>query len=293
MNLIIFLLIFAISYKCIEGKVSSATNYNISDVELHQLSEAFFSEHSDKLFKLLNVNYQGKTTNKNLTDNAPNPLFNFPPHIFTHPTISALLKLYDNYLIDARQAEIKTDEEVVEENDFLDILINQTVVLKAMDFLADKGFFIKSLNEYLIILKQVWFQIYSRGKGIYGSSGFEHVFLMEKKKGSKLIGLHNWIFFAKQELSNKINYLGLIKNKTFYNKLEIAHVHLKYEGKHKTSSMFIGTPPEFEIAVYTLCFFARPQNTCKLSFGGKKFYVQTYNWIDKNYKLVGAAFPLI
>lgn len=52
--------------------------------------------------------------------------------------------------------------------------------------------------------------MYSRGGGRIGSSGFEHVFLAEIKN-NQLSGLHNWLYFNMQELTNKVNYLGYMK----------------------------------------------------------------------------------
>lgn len=42
------------------------------------------------------------------------------------------------------------------------------------------------------------------------SSGFEHVFLSEIKRG-KIIGLHNWIYFAEAEKRGQLNYKGWMK----------------------------------------------------------------------------------
>lgn len=56
--------------------------------------------------------------------------------------------------------------------------------------------------------------------------------------------------------------------------------------------MFIGTTPELEIALYTLCFFTRPNKGCQLSFGGIKFYVQTYILQNNGKKFIGTAFPM-
>ena len=67
-------------------------------------------------------------------------------------------------------------------------------------FLAAKKLFTKSSNEFKKLLKEFWFTLYSRGNRILGSrlgkkenwikflkkkpcSGFEHVFLGEKKLG--------------------------------------------------------------------------------------------------------------
>lgn len=56
--------------------------------------------------------------------------------------------------------------------------------------------------------------------------------------------------------------------------------------------MFIGTAPELEIALYTLCFFTRPNKKCKLSFAGIKFDIQTYMLQNNDLKFIATAFPI-
>lgn len=119
-------------------------------------------------------------------------------------------KLYDNYDMNTQHAEIITPKEDMEEDSFIDELLNTSIMIHTMDFLASKGYFKKNLNEYRQILKKIWFQPYSRNNRTeLGSSGFEHVFLVEKKR-SYITGLHNWIFFATAEYDDKANYLGYI-----------------------------------------------------------------------------------
>nr|XP_032656833.1 poly(U)-specific endoribonuclease-D-like [Chelonoidis abingdonii] len=48
-------------------------------------------------------------------------------------------------------------------------------------------------------------------------------------------------------------------------------------------SFFIGSSPEFELAVYTLCYKTRPNKLCTLSLGGKSAQIQTYSWANSEY----------
>ena len=73
-------------------------------------------------------------------------------------------------------------------------------------FLAAKQLFTKSATEFKKLLKEFWFTLYSRGNRILGSrleqdkfcdfqvdiSGFEHVFLGEKKLGK--VQVRNFLF---------------------------------------------------------------------------------------------------
>lgn len=62
--------------------------------------------------------------------------------------------------------------------------------------------------------------MYSRGSGRVGSSGFEHIFLAEKKN-NEISGLHNWIYFDHAELNNIVDYLGYMK------KIDLGEVIVK------------------------------------------------------------------
>lgn len=61
----------------------------------------------------------------------------------------------------------------------------------------------------------------------------------------------------------------------------------------KSGSMFVGTSPELDMAVYTLCILTRPNKSCPVQMNGQRFTIQT--WVQKyNGKdLVGAAYPAI
>ena len=44
--------------------------------------------------------------------------------------------------------------------------------------------------------------------------------------------------------------------------------------KHQ-ANMLIGTSPELEIALYTICYRARPNTTCSVSYYGTEFQIRT------------------
>lgn len=75
----------------------------------------------------------------------------------------------------------------------------------------------KDPKEFKDLLRTIWFNMYSRGGGRIGSSGFEHVFLAELK-GGKVSGLHNWLYFHDEEKKRNANYLGYMK------KLDLGNV---------------------------------------------------------------------
>lgn len=79
-----------------------------------------------------------------------------------------------------------------------------------MNFLAQKGTVTADPQTHRELLKTIWFNLYSRGMGKIGSSGFEHVFLSEVKNGT-VMGLHNWIYLSEAEKSGDLDYKGWTK----------------------------------------------------------------------------------
>jgi poly(U)-specific endoribonuclease len=83
-------------------------------------------------------------------------------------------------------------------------------------------------------------------------------------KDDEVIGLHNWIQIYHQEKVRKIDYRGYIKPKRKPRGTASLPsscqqlVTLQFSWDHALkpcSSSFIGTSPEFEMALFTLCFF--------------------------------------
>lgn len=40
--------------------------------------------------------------------------------------------------------------------------------------------------------------------------------------------------------------------------------------------MFVGTSPEFEMAIYTVCFYVRSGKRCPITLNGKTINIQTH-----------------
>lgn len=146
--------------------------------------------------------------------------------------------LFDNYEMDASINEQVTDQETKEENDFITALLKTDVMKTLMKFFYEKGsnFYsislvfnhIRRLNSIYFVwstgavgntfssqfslLRTLWFSVYTRGGGVRGSSGFEHVFLHEIKN-NEVSGLHNWIYYhdLEQAKNHPIDFLGVTK----------------------------------------------------------------------------------
>lgn len=113
--------------------------------------------------------------------------------------------------------EVSTPNEKKEENDFVDALMTTSVMRALFSFFQQKGIVTPDPKTHRDLLKSIWFNMYSRGLGKIGSSGFEHVFLNENKNSS-VIGLHNWVYFYEEEKAGHADYKGYMK------KLELGNV---------------------------------------------------------------------
>lgn len=55
--------------------------------------------------------------------------------------------------------------------------------------------------------------------------------------------------------------------------------------------MFVGTSPELETALYTLCFMARPDRPCRLRYNNIPFTIQTKTIKAENTLVIDTAYP--
>lgn len=60
-----------------------------------------------------------------------------------------------------------------------------------------------------------------------------------------------------------------------------------------SNSLFIGTSPELELAIYTVCFTLRAGQECRLAYGGKDFNIVTHSFKYRGKDLIGSAYPEI
>lgn len=57
------------------------------------------------------------------------------------------------------------------------------------------------------------------------------------------------------------------------------------------TSLFVGTSPELEMALYTMCFYTRPNYPCPIKLGGKEFVIiaNRANYFGKD--ILVSAYP--
>ncbi|XP_063921206.1 endoribonuclease CG2145-like isoform X2 [Zophobas morio] len=266
---------------------------DVTDDDLKQFSENLLDKDVNNAAKYVTINLQSKTTSRSDRDEAPLPLLSIDKEAFSIASIEKMLQLHNNYIVESNVNEHYTAQEKQEENNLLDVITNTPVMQYTRNFLIDKGKIGRDPKEFKDVLREIWFNMYARGGGRIGSSGFEHIFLAELKN-HQVSGLHNWLYFEAEEKNNQANYLGYMKKVDLGDKGAILKFHFTFRGVDKpVGSMFIGTSPEFEMALYTTCFLLRADKICPLSLNGHRFIIRAFTYRYRGKKLIGSAFPEI
>ncbi|XP_019910799.2 poly(U)-specific endoribonuclease-A [Esox lucius] len=274
---------------------------DITDAEIQALSETLYALDSNKPSAAeLIIDPQAlvpdsQTNSQN--DLSPRPLFQFldEASLFSKPSYAALLALLDNYNRNTGTTEDFTPEQLAEQETFLrETMSNTELGRELYAFLFTKGRY-GSEKEFLHDLKMMWFGLYSRYAGKMDSSGFEHIFAGEIK-GGKISGFHNWLQFYLQEKQGLLDYYSHSFNGPWTSYPDVLGMQFMWDGYFKqVGSALIGSSPEFDFALYSLCYITRPGKQCKLSLGGKPLLIQTYTWDKSSYengkKYIGSAFP--
>ncbi|XP_065510569.1 uridylate-specific endoribonuclease [Caloenas nicobarica] len=259
----------------------------ITDQDLLHISEQLYKADHNKAQPTditLNPQHQASPDETDdQEDRSPQPLYKYVNEkLFSKPTYSSFIKLLDNYQRATGREEDVTAEELREQDNFLKEVMKTELMKKLFAFLHEKNRY-GSEQEFVADLKEMWFGLYSRGNGEQDSSGFEHVFSGEVKKG-KVSGFHNWIRFYLLEKQGIVNYFSHNFNGPWDTYPDVLGLQFSWDGFYKeVGSAFIGSSPEFEFGLYTLCFIARPGRACHLSLGGYSLSVQTYTWTKSTY----------
>jgi len=200
------------------------------------------------------------------SDTAERPLFKYISRtVFQRPTYQLFYSLLDNYVAETGVEESETQQEKSENRAFIDAIYSMPAVRYAHLYAASRGWLEAEgiddpadIGSFKRLLYRLWFYFYRREER-NDSSGFEHVFLGEVRD-DKVIGLHNWIQILREERAGTLNYTGYILPRRRSTELPEGDDHLlgiqfEWNGAVKPmSSIFVGVSPEFEVALYTLCF---------------------------------------
>jgi len=262
-------------------------------INLEDLSEKLFSLETNNFGHKIRLNLQCKTNVGNTHDCSPEKLFeSVDQSVYSIPVYKKLSALYDNYDKRTWVGEQVTDQERQEENEFMQIILDSEVMQATFQYLVEKGRFSGSYEAFGKKLWNIWFGMYPRSSHGLSSSGFEHVFLGEVKD-NKVSGQHNWFRWYTQEKAGDMNYLGYWQM-GYFGSSESGIIMFTYfwdKDNKPYGSMFVGTSPELEMALYTVCFLTMPDEKCYLKMGGQSLEIQTWTFDYKHNKMIGSAYP--
>ncbi|KAK5974058.1 Endoribonuclease XendoU, partial [Trichostrongylus colubriformis] len=200
--------------------------------------------------------------------------------LFKQPSYRQFVALTDNFspTLGVPEPQVSLEEETRETNVFLTTVLQSKPFQILYQFLHEKGHpYADDPTTFRKMIAQLWFEHYSRSHGPPDTSGFEHVFIGEEKrkkgrrrggnrgkKYKEINGLHNWLRFylLERTASEYFDYKGYIDKRGDI----MAAVKFTWKGDLKRiGSMLIGTSPEYDMALYTLCFLSRRgREPCKV-----------------------------
>ncbi|XP_025048478.1 poly(U)-specific endoribonuclease-C-like [Alligator sinensis] len=234
---------------------------SISDQELQHISEELYAADVNRATgRQIILDLQHKVPASETStghDYASHKLFRYVDEgtLFTRPTFARLRALLDNYDRQTGQKEVVTATEAEEQEAFLAEIFATPVLATLTRFFLARGLY-ASEAKFQEDLKTMWFGMYSRSSGkATDSSGFEHVFHGEIKKG-KVSGFHNWVHYYELEKTGQINYLSY-----------------SYDGPWTTYPDILAIQYRWNP---TGC-------ECTLSLAGKRAQIQTYSWANTEY----------
>jgi len=270
------------------------------DAQLSNLVQAMWNADENKLTPDVDykINVQGFTKAYKDEDWARDKLFeNVDESVFSRPTYARFIALLDNYIATTGATEQVTDKEQQEMDDFLDSVMETEPMKKCHAFLLKKGMIqSESVDDFKKDLADLWFGGYGRDRR-NDTSSFEHVFVGEIRH-EEVKGMHNWIRIYQEEQKGELDYYGYMKGpygsaKTNSNDMVLSMQFYWKGHKKKFGSVFMGTSPEFELALYTTCFYlGSKDNFLELDTGtGDVFKLNIISYHTKG--KIGGMYPEI
>ncbi|XP_039267955.2 uridylate-specific endoribonuclease A-like [Styela clava] len=263
------------------GSGTSCSSVSVSDSEIVAVSYNLWSMDvnaagpNDVTYDL-----QSSTTTGATNDAAPGPFFTYVNEaVFQRTTFQKLRAIQDNYIRKQGFTEDVTAQEEQENSDFLDAVLSTEIGQYLYEFLDSKNLAgCNGIEGFKQLLNVIWFGMYDRSAPD-DTSGFEHSFVGEIK-GSKVSGFHNWMYFYYEEQYGNFNYQGYISQQE---PNMVGMRHTWYEAPKSMNGFTIGTSPEIELALYTLCYLTRPGSLCTINLSDEfgeavERKIQTWTW---------------
>ncbi|XP_027336313.1 poly(U)-specific endoribonuclease-B-like isoform X2 [Abrus precatorius] len=212
--------------------------------------------------------------------------------VFRKPTFARFLSLLDNYNPHQGCKEVVTSEERQEQASFIEEISRTAPIKYLHKYLASKGIASESYQDFKRMMTSLWFDLYGRGGTSGSSSAFEHVFVGELKQSGEVSGFHNWLQFYLEEEKGRVDYQGYIfprqRGQTPDSETQLLTIQFEWNGVLKSvSSTLVGVSPEFEIALYTLCFYVGGEDN-HIQFGPYAVNIKCYRFGNR----IGSIFPI-
>ncbi|CAG0893665.1 unnamed protein product [Cyprideis torosa] len=258
----------------------------VTDDQLREVTNSMWILDENEVGSLLELDLQG--------DKFANCSENFTPLFTKHPpfikgTWPYFMNLLDNYEPDVQISENPWSGAEQELKEFVEQLWITKPIILAKDFLIQNEF-VQNQDEFQEKFKTIWFERYkrcSRDCALRSSSGFEHVFLGEIKSQNP-IGFHGWAYFSEKEKDRQIDYQGVKHFKRLSKDYVFVQVSFKFRDYCKDiTSLLIGSSVELEMAILTVCWFARPNGGCPAQMGRFNVTVMTF---VQDMKYVGSGY---
>uniref|UniRef100_A0A7N0V3I0 EndoU domain-containing protein n=1 Tax=Kalanchoe fedtschenkoi TaxID=63787 RepID=A0A7N0V3I0_KALFE len=228
-------------------------------------------------------------------DMAEGSLFSWlSDEVFRKPTYARFCSLLDNYNPNEGSKEVVTEEERQEQAAFIEEISRTAPIKYLYKYLSEKRVVSGSFEDFKRRLESLWFDLYGRGGSHSSSSAFEHVFVGEIKnrQEQEVSGFHNWIQFYLEEAKGRVDYQGYIfprrRGQIPDSETQLLTVQFEWNGVLKSvSSTLVGVSPEFEVALYTLCFFLGGEDN-HVQLGPYDVNVKCYRFGNR----IGSVFPI-
>ncbi|KAK6050603.1 endoribonuclease XendoU [Cooperia oncophora] len=194
--------------------------------------------------------------------------------LFKKPSYRQFLALADNFNRETGNAEprVSVTEEKRETSTFLTTVLESKPWKALYEFLHRKALsysVIGLLNSGLCTIHVL--------VGKADTSGFEHVFMGEEKNREIFRVYINWLrfYYIGKEWPLKFRLQGFTV---------MASVKFTWKGDLKRSgSILIGTSPEYDMALYTLCFLSRRgRDQCEVEIDGCPLAITSFDIIQNN-----------
>ncbi|CAJ0596010.1 unnamed protein product [Cylicocyclus nassatus] len=284
-----------VAFAFVQCTARSLPDFSVEDEELLEMSKILRDEDVNKAKPgQIFINYQGHAQSGKGVDNAAKPFFTrVSSKLLNKPSYKHFINMMNNFYkkTGVPEPRVSKQEEQREISLFLDTILASKPWKILYKFLRMKRHpFARDPVTFRSSIKHLWFDHYSRARGKPDTSGFEHVFIGEENHGM-VSGLHNWVRFymLEKNATENFDYKGFIVKRRDV----MAALRFMWDEAFKwTGSILIGSSPEYEMALYTMCFLSRRgKNPCEVELDGCPLSINSYAMIQNRKVYIGTIYP--